>query len=68
MKQIKIIKGKMFQNEKKYKKILNSKLNKNKKYIEKELKLIFYNIFAPKVLKKVMFYAVLNGGKELDHL
>ena len=50
---------------KKYKKILNSKLNKNKKYIEKELKLIFYNIFAPKVLKKVMFYAVLNGGKRI---
>ena len=50
---------------KKYKKILNSKLNKNKKYIEKELKLIFSNIFAPKVLKKVMFYAVLNGGKRI---
>ena len=49
----------------KYNKILNSRLNRNKNYIERELKRILSDITAPKVLKEVMFYAVLNGGKRI---
>ena len=49
----------------KYNKILNSRLNQNKNYIERELKRILSDIAAPKVLKEVMFYAVLNGGKRI---
>ena len=65
MKQINITIGKMFQNEKKYNKLLLTKLNKNKKYIEKELKKILSDIITPNVLKKVMLYSVLNGGKRI---
>ena len=49
----------------KYNKILNSRLNRNKNHIERELKRILSDIIAPKVLKEVMFYAVLNGGKRI---
>ena len=52
MKQIDITIGKMFQNEKKNNKLLLTKLNKNKKYIEKELKKILSDIITPNVLKK----------------
>ena len=45
----------------KYNKIVNSRLNRNKNHIERELKRILSDIIAPKVLKEVMFYAVLNG-------
>ena len=65
MKQINITIGKMFQNEKKNNKLLLTKLNKNKKYIEKELKKILSDIITPNVLKKVMLYSVLNGGKRI---
>ena len=41
------------------------KINKQKKYIEKELKRKLSHITAPKVLKDVMLYAVLNGGKRI---
>ena len=41
------------------------KINKQKKYIEEELKKILSKIIAPKVLKDVMVYAVLNGGKRI---
>ena len=44
---------------------LNIKINKQKKYIDEELKKTLSNIAAPKVLKKVMLYAVLNGGKRI---
>ena len=46
-------------------KLLNLKIRKKKRYIEKELKKILANITAPKVLKEVMLYAVLNGGKKI---
>ena len=46
-------------------KLLLTKLNKNKKYIEKELKKILSDIFTPNVLKKVMLYSLLNGGKRI---
>ena len=65
MKQINITIGKMFQNEKKNNKLLLTKLNKNKKYIEKELKKILSDIITPKCFKKVMLYSVLNGGKRI---
>ena len=50
---------------KKNNKLLLTKLNKNKKYIEKELKKILSDIITPNVLKKVMLYSVLNGGKRI---
>ena len=46
-------------------KLLLTRLNKNKKYIEKELKKILSDIITPNVLKKVMLYSVLNGGKRI---
>ena len=49
----------------KYNNILNSRLAQNKSYIEKELKKILSDIAAPKPLKEVMLYAVLNGGKRI---
>ena len=49
----------------KYNNILNSRLAQNKSYIEKELKKILSDIDAPKPLKEVMLYAVLNGGKRI---
>ena len=51
--------------KKKYNKSLKFKLNQNKKYIEKELKIVLSNINAPNILKQVMLYAVLNGGKRI---
>ena len=51
--------------EEKYNNILNSRLIQNKSYIEKELKKILSDIVAPKLLKEVMLYAVLNGGKRI---
>ena len=45
--------------------LLNIKINKQKRYIEKELKKTLSYITAPKVLKEVMLYAVLNGGKRI---
>tara|TARA_S200000501_G_scaffold339128_1_gene346473 strand:+ start:125 stop:1030 length:906 start_codon:yes stop_codon:yes gene_type:complete len=44
---------------------LNYKLNKHKKYIEKELYKTLSQVSAPKVLKEVMLYSVLNGGKRI---
>ncbi|PPR25767.1 MAG: Farnesyl diphosphate synthase, partial [Alphaproteobacteria bacterium MarineAlpha9_Bin4] len=44
---------------------LNLKINKQKRLIEKELKKTLVNISAPKDLKSVMSYAVLNGGKRI---
>ena len=46
-------------------KLLLTKLNKNKKYIEQELIKILSDIITPNVLKKVMLYSVLNGGKRI---
>ena len=48
-----------------FKNLLKLKLDKNKRYIEKELLNLFSKIEAPKVLKEVMKYAVLNGGKRI---
>ena len=44
---------------------LQSKLRRNKVFIESELKKTLNNIAAPKVLKQVMKYAVFNGGKRI---
>ena len=44
---------------------LKLRLFNNKNYIEKELNKILLEISAPKVLKEVMLYAVLNGGKRV---
>ena len=41
------------------------KLDKQKKYIEKELKKVLAEISAPKILKEVMLYSVFNGGKRI---
>ena len=50
---------------KKTDKYFKTKLNKQKKFIEKELKKILIGIDAPKILKEVMIYSVLNGGKRI---
>ena len=49
--------------KKKYNRI-KLKLDKQKKYIEKELKKVLSKISAPKTLKEVMLYSVFNGGKK----
>ena len=50
--------------KKKYNRI-KLKLDKQKKYIEKELKKVLSKISAPKTLKEVMLYSVFNGGKRI---
>ena len=50
---------------KKTDKYFKTNLNKQKKFIEKELKKILICIDAPKILKEVMIYSVLNGGKRI---
>lgn len=50
---------------KKTDKYFKTNLNKQKNFIEKELKKILNGIDAPKILKEVMIYSVLNGGKRI---
>ena len=44
---------------------LEYRIFKQKTYIEEELKKIFITLKAPKILKDVMRYSVLNGGKRI---
>ena len=51
--------------EKKNNSRIKFKLDEQKKYIEKELEKVLAKISAPKTLKDVMLYSVLNGGKRI---
>ena len=44
---------------------LEYRILKQKTYIEDELKKTFIILKAPKILKDVMRYSVLNGGKRI---
>ncbi len=44
---------------------LEKKILRHKKFIEKELKIVFKKLKGPKILNEVMTYSVLNGGKRI---